>query len=170
MRKILIGKTYLGKEYNYIIWWLWLLVWLWFKENLPLILAKSHDSGQKMLAHARPMTWLAHICVCNFWVGSGFFKFRVKYFGPYPTRDLVRSGFFFRAGRIRFIGSGGPWSGLGATYFVILPFIWLAFLRTNAKRIIFIDNYWFHDWTNATLLLYVVDHSVKPYVFTWSFI
>jgi len=33
--------------------------------------------------------------VCNFWVGSVFFEFWVKYFGPYPTRHLVGSGRVF---------------------------------------------------------------------------
>ena len=56
-----------------------------------------------------------------------------------------------------------PKNSLEAMYFVILPFICPALFCTNARRIIFIDNYWFHDWTNATWLLYVVDHSVKLY-------
>ena len=46
---------------------------------------------------------------------------------------------------------------------MILSFIYPAFFCTNARQIIYIDNYWFYDWTNATWLLYVVDHSVKPY-------
>jgi len=36
--------------------------------------------------------------VCNFRVESSFFKFRVKYFSPYPTRHLVGSGRIFRVG------------------------------------------------------------------------
>jgi len=58
------------------------------------------------LAHARPMTWSGWVlfglgrvgpqfCVCNFRVGLGFFEFRVKYFGPYPTRHLIGSGRVF---------------------------------------------------------------------------
>ena len=45
------------------------------------------------------MTWsgsgwigLARNFVCNFRIGSGFFEFRVKYFGPYPARHLIGSG------------------------------------------------------------------------------
>ena len=41
--------------------------------------------------------------VCNFWVGSDFFEFRVKYFSPYLTRRLVGSG-FFRVGWVGFTG------------------------------------------------------------------
>ena len=36
--------------------------------------------------------------VCNFRVGSGFFEFRVKYFGPYPARHLIGVG----SGRVFF--------------------------------------------------------------------
>ena len=59
-------------------------------------------SGQKMMPHARLMTWSGRIrfglgrvdphFVCNFRVGSEFFlKFRIKYFSLYPTRHLIGS-------------------------------------------------------------------------------
>ena len=53
--------------------------------------------------------WVGLACdfVCNFLIGSDFFEFRIKYFGLYPTRHLIGSG-FYRTGWVGFIGSGGP--------------------------------------------------------------
>ena len=51
---------------------------------------------------------LARNFMCNFQVGSDFFEFRVKYFGPYQARHLIGVGSgFFRAGPIGFIWLGG---------------------------------------------------------------
>ena len=54
-----------------------------------------------MVGSGSGLVGLARNFVCNFRIGSGFFEFRVKYFGPYSTRHLVGSG-IFREG----------WSGL----------------------------------------------------------
>jgi hypothetical protein len=40
------------------------------------------------LCPAHDMVGLARNFMCNFRVGSDFFEFRIKYFGPYPTRHL----------------------------------------------------------------------------------
>ena len=43
---------------------------------------------------------LARNFVCNFLIGSDFFEFRIKYFGPYLTHHLIGSGRVF-IGRVR---------------------------------------------------------------------
>ena len=59
--------------------------------------------------------------VCNFRVGSGFFEFRVKYFGPCPARHLVGSG------RVVFFSDG-----LGRVYQIDWPMIRPSLVcRTN---------------------------------------
>jgi hypothetical protein len=129
-----------------------------FRKNsyspLPLYYTWSwigSGSGQvarsKFVAHTQPVTLSGQVFSCNSRVRSGFFLDSGENFGPPdPFTHCIVGSSFFQVGRVGFIKSVSPWSGICCIkiLYVVSKYLSLLVFSFNFDHSSYSKNYWKH--------------------------